>query len=220
MSEARIDRGRVRAALRRLAEVDRRILLEHALDLLPDEELRSLVCGYVDPDDLRATTESAGFLAEVEEFRRASLAGEFFGTSRRERRTFPPLVPNAQIWIAECHRLLRECVAAAEQGRDRDARMGFDIVFELLRTIDECQIEIVDLGDEHSSFEVWVHWREILPAYFGCLARTAGPAEFATAALEAIRAFGGADRGRFLEGAVAVADAGQRLAIQTSSAIG
>jgi len=40
MSVARIDRARVRAALRKVRERDRIILLEHAIDLLPDADLR------------------------------------------------------------------------------------------------------------------------------------------------------------------------------------
>jgi hypothetical protein len=71
-----------------------------------------------------------------------------------------------ETWIAECERLFKRCAAAAKKRPDSEAREAFDILFGLLRRIDEAHDEIVFFADEGGSYEVFVDWKNVLPAYF------------------------------------------------------
>jgi hypothetical protein len=41
-------------------------------------------------------------------------------------------------WIAECHRLLDRCVGQVKKGDLAEVRESIEVIFDLLRHIDEC----------------------------------------------------------------------------------
>jgi len=51
----------------------------------------------------------------------------------------------------------------------------FEVIFSLLRHIDECTDDILFFADEGGSWEVGVNWKKVLPAWFRVHSPTAGP---------------------------------------------
>ena len=95
-----------------------------------------------------------------------------------------------------------------------EAREAFDILFGLLRHIDEGHDDVIFFADEGGSWQVGVDWREVLPAWFASLADTADPDEYADAVLEATHCFVSHDKAWFLRKAKSAADSAQNKAIQ------
>ena len=61
----------------------------------------------------------------------------------------------------------------------RDARMAFELIFNLLYEINAMRVDIIFFADEHGAWQVGVHWREVMPAWFKCLAASADADEYA-----------------------------------------
>jgi len=119
-----------------------------------------------------------------------------------------------QAWIAECHRLVDHCVAASGKGRHAAAREAFELIFSLLRHINEEDQKVLFFADEPGVWQVGVNWEEVMPPWFECLAQTAGPDDFAQAALVMITAFFRGDRERYLRMARRSADPAQKKALK------
>lgn len=96
-------------------------------------------------------------------------------------------------WIAECCRLFDRLVAAAK--KDGPARIveGFELLFGLLRRLDEGTEDIVFFADEGGSWAVGVDWKSVYPAYFWCLAKITEPDDYAHRVSEALELDGGGE---------------------------
>lgn len=113
-------------------------------------------------------------------------------------------------FVAEFDRLLRQCSRAVGAGQHNAAREAFEFLFGLLRRIDEAHDDVVFFADEAGSWQVGVNWRNVLPAYFRCLAETASAEEFAGTVDQVIRAFAENERAWHLSTAQAMATAAQQ----------
>jgi len=82
-------------------------------------------------------------------------------------------------WIAECERLLEDVLRFVTDGDPSEGRQAFELIFALLRRIDQGEDDIVFFADEAGSWQVGVDWPTVLPAYFRCLSATAAPEEYA-----------------------------------------
>ena len=91
-------------------------------------------------------------------------------------------------------------------------REAFDLLFALLRHIDACEDDVIFFADEGGSWQVGVSWKNVLPAYFRCLAETAGPEEFAREVGAAIKDFAIAETRSTLGGTGEAALAQETLA--------
>ena len=103
-------------------------------------------------------------------------------------------------------------------GRDnfwQGLRNCFELLFALLRHIDEGNDDVVFFADDGSSRDVGVNWRVVLPAYFECLAETeaTSPEDFARAVDQVIADFAGQDRARYIDAAYTAANDAQRIAL-------
>jgi hypothetical protein len=68
------------------------------------------------------------------------------------------------------------------QSKKEDPAMvcqAFEIIFCLLSKIDEGTDDILFFADEGGSWQIGVHWENVLPAWFRVLSATAGPSEYA-----------------------------------------
>ena len=92
-------------------------------------------------------------------------------------------------------------------------REAFKLLFGLLRHIDEGHDDVIFFADEGSSWNVGVHWRTVIPAYFWCLAETATAEEFARTVDHAIMDFAGHDRSHYLSEAWRTASAAQQASL-------
>ena len=107
--------------------------------------------------------------------------------------------------------------------RGPDAKLppaGFELLFPLLRKLDEEPDDIIFFADEGGLWQVGVEWESVLPAYFRSLAALATPEEYARDATSAIRDFADQDQKRFLGAARRAATAAQRRALQGAAGPG
>lgn len=215
MAKTTIDPDKVRVFFHTLGKEALIDLLDRAVDLLPSTRLTALVEGYMDLDDLRPESQSAGGLLEaVKAFDVASRRGDYFEDFTVNSRNFMDQSRGTQTWIAECQRLLDRCVAAAGKGKHAEAREAFELIFDLLRDIDACMDDIIFFADEGGSWQVGVAWETVLPAWLKCLAEVASPEEFAALAIATIEEFSSHDRGKHMKEARRVASREQRKALE------
>ena len=117
-------------------------------------------------------------------------------------------------FIAEFDRLITRCVGAADKRSRGPVREAFELLFALLRHIDACEDDVIFFADEAGSWQVGVSWKNVLPAYFRCLAETAGPEEFAREVGAAIKDFAECDRPSLLTEARRFASEEQTAALR------
>ena len=180
-----IDRGKLRAAIRRLGSEYVFYMLDDAIDLLPPAKLHRIVRKYLDLERLRPDSEkgtNSNFLADVEAFEKASLAGEYYESFDVNSKNFMEKSRGTTGWIAECRRLLDRCVKRVRTPRSADPAevcQAFGIIYGLLDRIDECRENIIFFADEAGAWQVGVDWDRVLPPWFKVLSATAAPEEYA-----------------------------------------
>jgi hypothetical protein len=106
---------------------------------------------------------------------------------------------------------------ATAKGPRRPVREAFEVMFALLRRIDEDPDSVVFFADEGGSWQVGADWREVLPAYFRCLAEGASGDEFAREVDRAITDFSDYDRRHQLAAARRVASVEQKAALRRTA---
>ena len=208
------DRDKVRELVRKQRGEDLLVFLDRAIDLLPPTKLTKLVEDYADPEQLSPDASSAsGLCGAVKRFEVASLRGDYYQPFAVDSTNFNSKSRGTQVWIAECRRLLDLCVRTAGRGETVEALVGFDTIFDLLREVDEQRRDIVFFQDEAGSWQVQADWETVLPAWFRCLAKTAGPEEYAASVREAIDRFARYAAGRLNGAARRIATKEQRAAL-------
>lgn len=215
MTNLAIDFQRLRVALRGMRRGILLIVAERAVELVARSELRALVGDFVRLEDL-AATESATphLLDEVRRFHAASLAGEYYEEFDVDSKNCMQMSKGTEVFIAEFDRLVRRCIRATDEESRASVREAFDLLFSLLRQIDECRDDVIFFADEGGSWQVGVDWRAALPAYFLCLADTASAEEFASEVNRTISDFAEYARPRLLAAALRVAKADHETALR------
>jgi hypothetical protein len=176
----RIDRDKLRMALRKLGDELIFRMLYDAIELIPPAKLNKLVEPYLDARSLLAGADRPDtLLARVRSFERTSLAGDYYDPFDVNSKNCMDKSSGTIAWIAECNRLLDLCVVQAQTGDAAEARQSFDIVFGLLDEIDACRDDIIFFADEAGAWQVGVDWERLLPSWFKVLSATAKPDEYA-----------------------------------------
>lgn len=208
-----IDLAKLRSRLRRLDREHHLMLLDRALELLPPQQVPDLVRDFFRVDELRLDGPRASVLDEVRAFCAAALDGEFYEDFLVNSRNCMTHSHSTAAFIAECQRLLRALCRTSDEGELQIAREGFELVFDVLREIDKCERDIVFFADEAGAWQIGVHWREVLPAWFRCVAAMEPPEAFASVVFSAIEEFGALDRDILQQRATQLASADQRRAL-------
>lgn len=215
MTEPLIDFTAVRAELRALDRGALLIIAERAIELMPAAQLSTLLSDFVRlterPSD--AANAAVSLQDDVREFYDAAMAGTYYETVEINNRGRQKQSSGTDTFISEFDRLLRRCIRAADQEVPSGLRDSFELLFGLLRHIDEGNDDVLFFADDGSSLDVGVNWRTTLPAYFNCLAKTSSPEDFARTVDEAIADFVDYDRPRYTDAAREVADDAQRIAL-------
>jgi hypothetical protein len=176
----KLDREKIRTAVRKLGDESVFYMLSEALDLLPQTKLLKLVRRYLDPSRLQPDGKPKGtLLADVKAFQKAGLGGEYYESFNVNSKNCTVISKGTRAWISDCHRLLDRCVRQAKKGNQAEVCQSFDIIFELLDHIDECREDVIFFADEAGSWQVGVDWEKVLPAWFKALSATVGPKEYA-----------------------------------------
>ncbi|MBT9585580.1 hypothetical protein IV102_19725 [bacterium] len=187
-----VDLGRLQVHLRRLDRDDLLNFMDRALEALPADSLTSLIQSL--PRWNLAALAPQPLLESVAEFHKASLAGQYYESFEVNYKNCHETSRGTDTWLAECGRLFAECMKASGP----QARQGFESLFELLRMIDSGDRDIVFFGDEGGSYLLGVDWKELLGAYFCCLAATATAEQYTGLVMAVIEDFVAHDRERFL----------------------
>jgi hypothetical protein len=211
-----VDPKRFRTALGKLARGDLLVVLERALAHVPKHRLGELVEGFIRFDDLVATKSKkrVRVLDKVKAFDEASRRGEYYESFNVSSKNFMEKSEGTEEWIAECERLLEDVLQLSGDGDPAEAREAFELVFALLRRIDEGEDDIIFFADEAGSWQVGVDWPKVLPAYFRCLAATAPAEEYARLASAVIKDFVRHDAPKYLSRARGAATREQKAAMK------
>jgi hypothetical protein len=209
-----IDREKLRVAIRKLDEEYVYYLLNDAIDLLPQSKLAKLIRPYLNPDKVRKEgVKKQRVLDEVKAFREASLRGDYYEEFFVDSKNYMNKSRGTQAWFSECNRLLNRCVAQTKNANPSETREAFEIIFELLRLIDE-GYEIVFFANEGGSWQLGADWIVVLAAWFKCLSKTAEPEEYARLVVDVVDRFEKSDRDKHLATALRVANPTQRKALR------
>lgn len=219
MSGAPPDLERLRRALRAMRRGDLLIIAERATELIAQAKLGALFEGFVRIDaQTKVNGAPVPLWEEVQKFHMAALAGKYYQDFWVNSHNFMERSAGTDAFIAEFNRLLGKCLRAADTGPPGAVREAFELLFGLLRHIDEAADDVIFFADEAGSWQVGVDWRTVFPAYFRCLAEAATADEFATNVDRAIADFAEYERPRHLAAARKVASATQRAALRALSA--
>ncbi len=218
----KIDRDKLRAAIRKTGKDNVFQMLIDAIDLLPPAKLHQIVEKHFDvkqlrPDDKKGTTLS--LLKTVGTFDKASRAGDYYESFAVNSKNSQEESTGTTAWIAEYLRLLDLCVKKAGKADPTEVRQAFDILFGLLDRIDECQDDIIFFADEGGAWQVGVHWEKVLPPWFKVLSASADPDEYAqriTGLLKKHYHYGSA---KMLAVAMELANPSQKQALSNRKAI-
>lgn len=215
MTRGTVDLDKLRAALRRMSRGNLLILAERAAELVPRTKLPELLADMLWLDDLMTAKEDAlPLLAEVRKFHAASLRGDYYQDFAVNSRNWTQKSEGTEAFFAEFDRLIRKCVRAAEHEARAPVRAAFELLFALIRHIDECHDDVIFFADDGGTWQIGVDWRAALPAYFRCLAEEASAENFAREVDRAITDLAGQDRPRLLTAARRVASAEQKAALR------
>lgn len=223
MTRRGVDVERLRAELRKLSRGNLLLVAERAIELPLDEEvLRGLVGDLVQLEDAAKVKRggTASLLGEVRAFHEASLRGDYFESFNVNSKNFTSKSKGTDAFMVEFDRLLNRSIRAAAEAPRAPVREAFDLLFALLRRLDEDPDGVVFFADEGGAWQVGVDWRAAFPAWFGCLADGASGEEFAREADRAIADFADHDRPRYLAAARRVANAEQKAALRRLPARG
>jgi hypothetical protein len=219
MTRTAIDLQRLRVALRQMSRGNLLKVAERAVELVPGSELHALVGDFLRLDELVATESGAvPLLDEVRRFHAASVGGEYYEDFYVDSKNFMEMSKGTDAFIAEFDRLVSKCILATDEEPRAPVREAFELLFALLRRIDECRDDVIFFADEAGSWQVGVDWGSALPAYFRCLADTAFAEEFAREVDRTISDFADFERPRHLAAALRVANSEQETALLRLSA--
>lgn len=179
MSNNEIDRQHLRRAIRQMGNEYIFYLLDDAISLLSQAQLRQLIAPYANPDQfIEPEAPQKNLLTEVLAFQKVSLAGEYYEEISIVARKGEEISRGTLCWIADVRRLLGRCVAESNSTSAADVRLAFEILFGLLDSLDEGTGEGIIFAEEDGSWMMGVDWEKVLPAWFQALAATATPDEF------------------------------------------
>lgn len=215
MAEPLIDFTAARADLRALNRGSLLIIAERAIELMPAAQLSTLLGDFV---RLTARTAGAGnppvsLLDEVRAFYGAAMAGKYYEAVAINNQGRQIQSQSTDAFIAGFDRLLRECVRASDNLVDSTANVGFELLFGLLRYIDEGNNDVLFFADDDGISTIGIDWRTTLPAYISSLARTSLPDEFGYAVDATIEDFAREDRPYYLAVARNAASDAQRISL-------
>jgi len=215
MPEQKIDRDKLRTALRRLRNEEVYRLLSEAVEMLPTAKLQRLVKGYFDLAQLHPEEHKPeNLLQEAKTFEKASLRGDYYESFNVNSKNYTELSKGTRAWISEFNHPLDRRIAAAKKHNKARTREAIEICFGLLRHIDECLDDVIFFADEGGSWQGRVDWDKVLAAWFLCLSTTAQPEEYTTRVTEIVDEFQHYARDRHLSSARRVATPPQRQALR------
>jgi hypothetical protein len=187
---APIDRNGLRDALRALRGSDLFILLDRAIDQMPEELLPKWIEKHILPEQIpHSDTPPGCVLEQVRRFHEEALGGDYHDDTWDRSREIEEESLGTQLFIADCHRMLDLCFTATSQGDYTDARNAFELIFDLLSEVREGRDDILSFIDDGGVWQFGIDWKFMVQAWLRCVAKTSSPRDYARAARGAIEKF-------------------------------
>ena len=214
MSDLQADLSALRRELQALPRGQLLVVAQRAIEMLPDAALRALLGDMIQIErHLQVTAPTPLLIDEVRDFGATSMSGRFYDDFAGHRRGHPQQSRGTDGFIAEFNRLLGRCVRQADPAAGAMTCESFEILFGLLRYINECLDDVVYFADDGGVWCIGVDWCTALPAYFKCLALNPSAEDFAQSVDRVIGDFAESDRARFMADARRVANTAQKACL-------
>ena len=215
MTNQLIDSSVVLAELRTLSRGNLLVIAERAAELISADQLSALLGDFVklEADACKAIRAVATLYDDARRFFDAAMAGHYYEVVEINNRGRQEQSMGTDAFVAEFDRLVRRCTHAAGQGEFVGVRNSIELLFALLRHVDEGNDDVLFFADGGGSLNVGVNWHSTFPAYFKSLAAILAPVEFARTVVSTIDEFGSCGRPDYLAAAHVVANDAQRTAI-------
>jgi hypothetical protein len=200
MSDTKFNRYQVRHAIRQMGDEYIFYLLDDAISLLSEAQLRELIAPYTDPEQFIVDdVQKEEVLTEVLAFQKASLAGEYYEETPTRKANWGENSRGTISWIADFRRLLDRCVAESKETSGAEVCTAFDILFGLLDSLDGRTGEGMVFAEECGSWMVGIEWNRVLPAWFQVLAASTEASVFARRAETMIKRHCDIEKAEMLE---------------------
>ena len=173
------DLEKLRAELRSLRRGDLLKIAERATVLLPTDDLEGLLGDFMKLDVVaERNSPQVPLIEEVQKFYGESLAGRHFDEIEGKAKHRVEHSWGTDSFNAELDHLLRRCVHDSSLGPSTSVCDAFELLFRLLRHIDEGHDDVVFFSDESGSWQFGIDWPRVLPAYFRSLAESVSAEDF------------------------------------------
>ncbi len=159
-------------------------LLRAAYDAM-DHDQRQAVFGRLVKAGPPAPVDSEALLDEVEEFRRASSAGEYYAPFAINSKNYMHIPEETKEWFERLGELLQGSARLTAQGDHLHAVACFDALYELIHALERG--DEIAFADEIGSWMIPGDEKQTIAAYMASLAAIATPDEFTKAALPLIQ---------------------------------
>jgi hypothetical protein len=215
VEQGSVDLAALRLALRQMPRGNILMIAERAIELLPEEALAILLRDFVQVPRLDAGKARApSLLDQVRTFHDASLSGNYYESYAVNSKNDMDHSSGTDAFIAEFDRLIGMCLRAAAECAHTTAVDAFELLFAVLRRIDEDADSVVFFADEAGSWQIPVEWETVLPSYFQCLADGTSAENFASKVDGVIADHCRHRQPQLLAAAQRVANAEQQAALQ------
>lgn len=175
MTDGKVNLETLRGSLQSLSRGDLLVIAQRAIELLPGATLPALLGDRVQIEAcVDGADEGTSLLDAVRRFHATSMSGSYYEDFPISARSCTEQFKGTYAFMAEFDRLVVRCVREADVGPRPAVREAFELLFGMLRHIDQCHDDVIFFADEGGSWNVGVPWRVVVPAYFRCLAETAG----------------------------------------------
>jgi hypothetical protein len=165
-----VDLEKLRVALRQMGQGHLLMVAERAIEIVSNAEPGALV-GDVVRLPLRVDGDAAApLLDEVRKFHDASMRGDYYDSFQVNSKNCMGKSKGTDAFTAGFERLTGMCVCSAAKGSHASVREAFDLLFALLRRLDEHPDTVAFFAGEAGSWQMGVDGRAVLSAYFRCLA--------------------------------------------------
>ena len=142
MSGSELERQQIRRAIRQMGNEYVFYLLDDAISLLSQAQLRQLIAPYANPDQfIEHEAPQKDLLAKVLAFQKTSLAGEYYEETPIAARNCEENPRGTLCWIADFRRLLGRCAAESSSASAADVCRTFEILFGLLDNPFGCSVD-------------------------------------------------------------------------------
>ncbi len=143
------DLTKLRDELRGMRRCDLLIIAERAAELVSKANLKALLADFIHVDVLTVPGAArAPLIEEVQKFDSESRDGRYFEPFEANARNHMQHSRGTDAFVAEFDRLLRQCVQAVSLQLGGSVREAFEVLFRLLRHIDEAHDDVVYFADE------------------------------------------------------------------------